>query len=175
MSISTRKGDEGETSLFTGERISKSDLRVEVYGTCDELMSFIGDLRVNCSYFNEELITIQKKLYRLNSYFASTKDKEKFLLTKDDVDFLDNLLNKLESEYGKLSGFIIPSESKCAAKCDICRVICRRLERRAVEFAKLEDVDKNILRFINRLSDVFFMMARVIGKKENGVCRGFSD
>jgi len=174
MSIATGKGDEGETSLFTGERISKSSLRVEVYGTSDELIVFIGNLRVNTTFFETELIEIQKRLYRMNSYFASKSDKEKFLLTKDDVDFLDNLLNKLESEFGKIEGFVLPSESKGAALCDICRVVCRRLERRAVAFSKIDDVDKNILKFINRLSDVFFMMARVIGKKEKGVLCGFN-
>jgi len=174
MSIATGKGDEGETSLFTGERISKSSLRVEVYGTSDELIVSIGNLRVNTTFFETELIEIQKRLYRMNSYFASKIDKEKFLLTKDDVDFLDNLLNKLESEFGKIEGFVLPSESKGAALCDICRVVCRRLERRAVAFSKIDDVDKNILKFINRLSDVFFMMARAIGKKEKGVLRGFN-
>ncbi|MBC7197197.1 MAG: cob(I)yrinic acid a,c-diamide adenosyltransferase [Deferribacterales bacterium] len=174
MSIATKKGDKGETSLFTGERISKSDLRVEVYGTSDELIVFIGNLRVNTHFFESELIEIQKRLYRMNSYFASKKDKEKFLLTKDDVDFLDNLLNKLEDEFGKVEGFILPSESKGAALCDICRVVCRRLERRAVTFSKIDDVDSNILKFINRLSDVFFMMARVIGRMEKGVLRGFN-
>ena len=174
MSIATKKGDKGETSLFTGERISKSDLRVEVYGTSDELIVFIGNLRVSTHFFESELIEIQKRLYRMNSYFASKKDKEKFLLTKDDVDFLDNLLNKLEDEFGKVEGFILPSESKGAALCDICRVVCRRLERRAVTFSKIDDVDSNILKFINRLSDVFFMMARVIGRMEKGVLRGFN-
>ncbi|MBZ4672873.1 MAG: ATP/cobalamin adenosyltransferase [Deferribacteraceae bacterium] len=174
MSIATKKGDKGETSLFTGERISKSDLRVEAYGTSDELIVFIGNLRVNTHFFESELIEIQKRLYRMNSYFASKKDKEKFLLTKDDVDFLDNLLNKLENEFGKVEGFILPSESKGAALCDICRVVCRRLERRAVAFSRVDEVDTNVLKFINRLSDVFFMMARVIGKREKGVLRGFN-
>lgn len=174
MSVSTRNGDEGETSLFTGERISKSSLRVEVYGTSDELIVFIGNLRVNVPYFEEELIEIQKKLYRMNSYFASKVEKERFLLKKEDVDFLDNLLNKLESEFGKIHGFVLPSETKGAALCDICRVVCRRLERRVVAFSKIDEVDTNILKFINRLSDVFFVMARVIGKKEKGVLRGFN-
>ncbi|UOD34293.1 cob(I)yrinic acid a,c-diamide adenosyltransferase [Deferribacteraceae bacterium V6Fe1] len=174
MSIATKKGDKGETSLFTGERISKADLRVEVYGTSDELIVFIGNLRVNVALFENELIEIQKRLYKMNSYFASKNEKEKFLLTKDDVDFLDNLLNKLENEFGKVEGFILPSESKGAALCDICRVVCRRLERRAVAFSRVDEVDTNVLKFINRLSDVFFMMARVIGKREKGVLRGFN-
>lgn len=175
MSIATKKGDRGETSLFTGERISKADLRVEVYGTSDELMSFIGNLKVNIEHFYNELSEIQKKLYRMNSYFASINCCDEFLLNEKDVGYLDNLLRDLEREFGVLNDFIIPSESKGAALCDLCRVVCRRLERKAVLFEKVESVDENVLKFINRLSDVFFMMARVIGKREKGEIHGFKD
>lgn len=175
MSIATKKGDNGETSLFTGERISKADLRVEIYGTSDELISFIGNLKVNTEHFYDELTEIQKKLYRMNSYFASINSCDEFLLNKVDVDYLDNLLNSFEKEFGVLKGFIIPSESRGAALCDLCRVVCRRLERRAVLFEKNESVDENVLKFINRLSDLFFMMARVIGKREKGEIHGFKD
>lgn len=175
MSIATKKGDYGDTSLFTGERVSKSDLRVEVYGTSDELISFIGNLKNTTDFFYEELETIQKILYKINSYFASTNGKERFLIDSKEIEYLDNLLKTLEDEVGGLKGFVIPSESKGAAACDICRVVCRRLERRCVAFNKIEKVDKNILKFINRLSDVFFMMARVIGKREKGVRRGFNE
>ena len=175
MSIATKKGDRGETSLFTGERISKSDLRVEVYGTSDELMSFIGNLKVNTEGFYAELTEIQKKLYRMNSYFASINCCDEFLLNEKDVGYLDSLLEDLEKEFGILKDFIIPSESKGAALCDLCRVVCRRLERRAVSLGRVEKVDENVLRFLNRLSDVFFMMARVIGKREKGEVHGFKE
>lgn len=175
MSIATKKGDNGETSLFTGERISKADLRVEVYGTSDELMSFIGNLKVNIEHFYDELTEIQKKLYRMNSYFASINCCDEFLLKESDVAYLDNFLNDLEQEFGGLNHFVIPSESRGAALCDLCRVVCRRLERRVVSLGKFEKVDENVLKFINRLSDLFFMMARVIGKREKGEIHGFKD
>lgn len=175
MSIATKKGDKGETSLFTGERVSKADLRVEVYGTSDELITFIGNLKVNNKHFYQELTEIQKKLYKMNSYFASINCCDEFVLNNADVEFLDSLLGSLENEFGVLKGFVIPSESKGSALCDLCRVVSRRLERRAVAFSKIEKVDENVLKFINRLSDLFFMMARVIGKREGGIVHGFKE
>ena len=104
----------------------------------------------------------------------TTNVKERFLIDIKEIEYLDNLLRTLEDEVGELKGFVIPSETKGAAAADLCRVVCRRLERRCVSFNKIEKVDENILKFINRLSDVFFMMARVIGQREKGVRRGFN-
>lgn len=173
MSIATKKGDEGLISLYTGERISKSDLKVDAYGTGDELISHLGLLKSYVSDFYDDIEFIQNQLYKVNSYLASTGDRSLFILSDDSIERLEKLLYSLEDEFGPLNYFVVPSECRESAVADICRTVCRRFERRVVELSRYETVDKNILRFINRLSDLLFMMARVIGKRKGGNCHGF--
>ncbi|MGB9731105.1 MULTISPECIES: cob(I)yrinic acid a,c-diamide adenosyltransferase [Calditerrivibrio] len=173
MSIATKKGDGGETSLYSGERVKKYDFRVEAYGTCDELISFLGLLKNSYSVFYDEIELIQNKLYQINSYLATTIDNEKFLIKEKDLAEIEDLLYSYENEVGELKGFVMPSECYEASIADICRTICRRFERRAVELSVHENIDKIVLRFINRLSDLLFMMARVIGKRKGGKIHGF--
>ncbi|ADR19123.1 cob(I)yrinic acid a,c-diamide adenosyltransferase [Calditerrivibrio nitroreducens] len=173
MSIATKKGDGGETSLYSGERVKKYDLRVEAYGTCDELISFLGLLKNSYSDFYDEIELIQNTLYRINSYLATTRENERFLIEEKDLSKIEELLNSFENEVGELKGFVVPSECYEASIADICRTICRRFERRVVELSVHENVDKIVLRFINRLSDLLFMMARVIGKRKGGKIHGF--
>ena len=166
MSISTKKGDTGQTSLFSGDRVYKDDLRVEAYGTSDELISFIAELKFFVDEkIKSELEKIQKVLFKINAYLAGGKD---FKLRETDISFVEKSLESFEEEYGKIKEFIIPSETLVAAKCDICRTVCRRFERRVVSLAKMVDIDNNVLKFINRLSDYFFMLARVLAKREGG-------
>lgn len=177
MSIATRKGDYGNTSLFTGEKISKADIKVEAYGTGDELVSFLGWLKHDAKYLADFIEWTQVKIYRLNAALASSSETEKKKCEdnfKEDKKYsLDSFLSELEKEYGKLDGFIIPSETLSASKADICRGVCRRFERRVISLSAHEKIDKEILIFINRLSDVLFMMARVIAKREGGISHGF--
>lgn len=173
MSIATKKGDTGTTSLFTGEKVLKSNLRVEAYGTGDELISFLALLKTYTSDFGGDLEKIQNKIYKINSYLASTSNQERFLITDDEIQYIEQFLGNLEEEFGTLTHFIVPSECRASAVADICRTVCRRFERRVVDIAQHEMVDKNILKFINRLSDLLFMLARVIGKREGGRAHGF--
>jgi len=177
MSIATGKGDYGSTSLFTGEKVSKSDIKVEAYGTGDELVSFLGWLKHDAKYFTDFIEWTQVKIYRLNAVLASSAEGEKNKCLdnfKEDKKYtLDSFLSELEKEYGKLDGFIIPSETPSASKADICRSICRRFERRVISLSAHEKIDKEILTFINRLSDVLFMIARVMAKREGGISHGF--
>ena len=177
MSIATGKGDYGDTSLFTGEKISKADLKVEAYGTGDELVSFLGWLKHDAKYFADFVEWVQIKLYKLNAVLASSAETKKNEcvdnFNEDNQYSLDSFLSELEKEYGKLDGFVIPSETPSASKADICRSICRRFERRVISLSAHEKIDKEILIFINRLSDVLFMMARVMAKREGGTTYGF--
>ncbi|MGA1845875.1 cob(I)yrinic acid a,c-diamide adenosyltransferase [Deferribacter abyssi] len=168
MSIATKKGDSGKTCLFTGERVEKDDLRVEAYGTGDELISHLAELKFYARDFKDILERIQKIIFKINAYLASTKPIGDYFVSEDDMEFLERMLENFEKEFVKLKNFIIPSETLTAAKCDVCRAVCRRFERRVVALSKDIEIDKNILKFINRLSDCLFMMARVIGKREGG-------
>lgn len=172
MSIVTKIGDGGRTKLFTGEIVSKSDIKVEAYGNGDELISFLGWLKHDVRYFADYIEWIQKKLFKINAVLASgdglAKEKCTNLFLQDNEYDLQNLLKSLENEYGMIHEFIIPSETLTASKADICRSICRRFERTVVLLSEKETIDKNIIIFINRLSDVLFMMARVIAKREGG-------
>lgn len=173
MSIATKKGDAGETSLYSGERVKKYDLRVEAYGTCDELISFLGLLKNVYPEVYDKVEFIQNKLYRLNSYLATVDGRERFLIKEEDLSSIERFLYEYEREVGELKGFVVPSECYEASVADICRTVCRRFERRVVELANHEDIDKIVLKFINRLSDLLFMMARVIGKRKGGTIHGF--
>ncbi|MCA1927287.1 MAG: cob(I)yrinic acid a,c-diamide adenosyltransferase [Calditerrivibrio sp.] len=173
MSIATKKGDDGLTSLYTGERLYKSDIRVDAYGTGDELISNLGLLKNYVADFYNDIEFIQNQLYKINSYLASTGDRSRFILPDAPIERLEKMLYLLEDEFGPLNHFVVPSECIESAVADICRTVCRRFERRVVEFSRYETVDKNILRFINRLSDLLFMMARVIGKRKGGKYHGF--
>jgi cob(I)alamin adenosyltransferase len=176
MSIATKYGDEGRTKLFTGESVSKSHIKVETYGNGDELISFLGWLKHDVRYFTDYIDWIQKKLFIINAVLASgdesTKEKFTNLFLKDNKYDLQDILESLEAEYGIINEFIIPSETPSASKADICRSVCRRFERTVVLLSENETIDKNIIIFINRLSDVLFMMARVIAKREGGEYNG---
>jgi len=173
MTIATKKGDGGETSLYSNERVKKCDVRVEAYGTGDELISFLGLLKNICPEMFDVIETIQQKLYKINSYLATKNGKNRFLIKDEDLLFIENKLLEFEQEIGELKGFIVPSECYEASVADICRTVCRRFERRVVELSLNEEVDKIVLKFINRLSDLLFMMARVIGKLKGGNIHGF--
>ncbi|KAA0258083.1 cob(I)yrinic acid a,c-diamide adenosyltransferase [Deferribacter autotrophicus] len=168
MSIATKKGDFGKTYLFSGERVEKDDLRVEAYGTGDELISHLAELKFYAKDFKDFIEEVQKIIFKINANLASTKLMENYFVSEEDMDFLDKMLADFEMEFGKLKSFIIPSETLAAAKCDVCRTVCRRFERRVVALSKDIKIDKNILKFINRLSDCLFMLARVVGKREGG-------
>ncbi|MCX7949312.1 MAG: cob(I)yrinic acid a,c-diamide adenosyltransferase [Treponemataceae bacterium] len=162
MSISTKTGDNGTTSLWSGERVPKDSLRVESYGTIDELNSFLGDARhmVHTLRIQGLIETIQEDLFRVaGSLATSTPGAYLYPVTDEDVERLTSLVHQLEAEI-PLKGFVIPGATPASARLDICRSICRRAERRIVALSHTEAVDGPTLRYVNRLSDLLFMMAR---------------
>ncbi|HJX71365.1 MAG TPA: cob(I)yrinic acid a,c-diamide adenosyltransferase [Bacteroidales bacterium] len=165
MKIYTRTGDTGETSLLGGKRVLKSDKRIEAYGTVDELIAFVGLLRDQSvpAKISENLIRIQDKLMICASILASDCDdcKNRLPELKDkDVDFLENEIDAMTVKLPALSSFILPGGHQAVSLCHIVRTVCRRAERRIVELQQTNHVPEIIIRFINRLSDYFFVLSR---------------
>jgi cob(I)alamin adenosyltransferase len=167
--IYTRGGDDGMTSLGGGQRVRKHSLRVAAYGEVDELNSQIG-LAVSCGpepQLARVLRDIQNELFHLGSDLCILEeDKERMqapCIEQRHVDALEQLLDRLGEELGPLENFILPGGSHCAARLHVARAVCRRAERAVVALAEAESISPLAVRFLNRLSDALFMMAR----KEN--------
>lgn len=166
--IYTRTGDKGMTSLVGGIRVSKTDIRLEAYGTVDELNSFLGWLisLINDETSKKQLQYIQNKLFSIGSYLATDTKQTKLRMESN---LSDESILKLEKEIDdinlsllKLSGFILPGGSQAASACHICRTVCRRAERRILELEESgeEKIDEKVKRFVNRLSDYLFILSR---------------
>jgi cob(I)alamin adenosyltransferase len=172
MSIYTRTGDKGTTSLYEGKRISKASLRIEVCGTLDELNSLIGVTRtfVKDKKIDKELVLIQSDIFEIGSALSSNiKDKQAKLSTylKKRVKSFEGLIDNLASNLPELRNFILPGGGESGSFLHLVRSIARRLERRLVALSEEESVDDQIMVYINRLSDLFFMMARFENNKQN--------
>lgn len=172
MSISTKRGDAGETSLAGGVRVSKADLRVEAYGTVDELTSLIGFARSICA--NTELSAqareIQKILFRIISSLATPPESGKRPpeITSADVDELTALVKNIEAREGILNDWSIPGEHTGSAAFDLARAVCRRAERAIVRLVESGGVvEPFVLAYINRLSDALWMIGRAIELEAN--------
>jgi cob(I)alamin adenosyltransferase len=169
MSIYTRAGDKGETSLKTGKKILKSDIRLDAFGSVDELNSSLGILIVGLKEkkIKGELLKIQKDLFEIGGQLASSSTNKKLdlFLNKRVSDF-ENLIDSWSKEMPVLKHFILPGGSKNAALVHLARTICRRAERRTVELSHKEKVDGNVIVYLNRLSDLLFTMARFVNKIE---------
>lgn len=159
--INTGRGDDGQTDLFTGERVYKDSTRVEVYGTLDELSSFFGMAKHYVKYDqNKTLIDyFQDKIFILAAIFASSHET-KYKIEKTDVDFLDLKIDEYEKLIKLPSGFVKPGGTLGSAILDVCRTVARRAERRAVELAKTAPQDKHVMIYLNRTSDLIYLMAR---------------
>jgi cob(I)alamin adenosyltransferase len=177
MKIYTKTGDKGETSLFGGERVSKNNVRIKAYGTIDELNSFIGLAltEINSEEIKNILIDIQNKLFIVGSDLA-TPDNEKnkkLNIRRTSEDFISKAESDIDIINDKLEplrNFILPGGSKGASLLHVCRTVTRRAEREVVELKKMDNISDNILVFLNRLSDLFFVLSRY----ENQVS-GFPD
>lgn len=172
--VYTRSGDEGLTSLATGQRIPKTSLRLEAYGTTDELNSWIGVLASSADCpddVQDHLIHIQNKLFNLGSYLASQpKDGEVvplYGLTGDDVNDMEQEIDRMDAAVPpfKTFAFILPGGTELAAKAHVARTVCRRAERRVIALAEQENVDPIVIRYINRLSDYLFVAAKYINAR----------
>ncbi|MFB3852068.1 MAG: cob(I)yrinic acid a,c-diamide adenosyltransferase [Acidobacteriota bacterium] len=170
MGIVTKFGDKGKTSLLGGETVSKSNLRVEAYGSVDELNSFIG-LAISFSekeLFVKELIAIQNDLHLIESHLALSKNADEKIrkivppFSEERIKRTETLIQKIESEIPPLNKFILYGGSKFASALQVSRCIARRAERRVVELGEKEEIEENILIYLNRLSDLLFVMARAV-------------
>lgn len=167
MKIYTKTGDDGNTSLFGGQRVAKDSARVEAYGTVDELNSYIGLLR---TYDLPELAENwledgQQKLFIIGSDLATPLDtKADWLvrLNEDAISSLEQQIDLMTEQLEPLKNFILPGGTQSAATAHVARTICRRAERRCVELAHHEDINPNTIIYLNRLSDFLFTMARWI-------------
>jgi len=164
MKIYTKSGDGGKTSLLSGERVKKSDIRINAYGTIDELNSVIGFLNALelAEGHKNFLKQIQNKLFNLGSLLAVRKNISFKIPTikEDDILLIENEIDRINKELPPLKDFIIPGGDMISAQCHICRSICRRAERLVVEISEKESVNDLIVKFLNRLSDYFFVLAR---------------
>jgi len=168
MPIYTRTGDKGKTSLFSGVRVSKADLRVEAYGTVDELSSIIGvalSIKYQVLSIKNELIKIQNDLLDIGSALANPKSKPLNSLQKRVKEF-ENLIDQMTKSLPPLKNFILPGGGQTGAMLNLSRAVCRRTERRIVALNTKEKVDRNIIIYFNRLSDLLFVMARFVNFKE---------
>jgi cob(I)alamin adenosyltransferase len=167
MKIYTRSGDKGETSLFSGERVAKHSLRVEAYGTMDELNSWLGYVRsINSDQEVDACIgIIQPKIHQLCSDLATPmKDKEMTPISRingDDVIYLESEIDRFHEDLPTLSNFILPGGAPTGAALHVIRTVCRRGERLLHKLNESEsDVNQHALKFVNRLSDYLFALAR---------------
>lgn len=172
MKIYTKRGDTGYTSLLSGEQVAKHHERIEAYGTIDELNSFIGLLRAGKLNNDDKifLIKIQNKLFNLGSNLAVTTNNKKFKLPdidKEDIAFLENEIDKIDLHLPKLKNFVLPGGNQTVAYCHVCRSICRRAERLIVKLSANNQIDGQIIKYINRLSDYFFQLSRKITSELN--------
>ena len=167
MSIATKRGDGGQTGLAGGIRVSKADLRVESYGSIDELNTVLGFARSICQ--NKEIAAwteeIQRTLFRVGSALATPPESKKQppVLTPEDIDRLTDLVHQIEATEGILSDWSLPGAHTESAAYEVARAVCRRAERAAVRFVESGGVvQPAVLPYLNRLSDVIWLFGRLI-------------
>ncbi len=162
--IYTKTGDKGETGLFGGKRLPKNHIRIESYGTVDELNSHIGLIRdqVEGDGISDLLKEIQDRLFAIGSSLASDPDKNMITpdIRPDDITKLENAMDEMDEELPALKNFILPGGHPLVSQCHIARCVCRRAERNVVALHHNESVEPAILEYLNRLSDYLFILGR---------------
>lgn len=172
MKIYTKTGDKGTTALFGGKRVSKADLRIETYGTIDELNSWIGLIRdqpVN-EKRKDFLITIQDRLFTIGSILATEPGNTKVkipALAEEDIQALEKEIDSMEAQLQPMRFFILPGGHPSVSFCHITRTVCRRSERLTIALHQHEPVEEKVIQYINRLSDYLFVLARKMGAELN--------
>lgn len=166
MSISTKMGDNGSTGLWSGERVKKNSPRVEAYGTIDELSSNLSEAKhvVKSEQVKRIIIEILDDLFKVGGDLASMGNFI-YPIMDEDVERITNYIYAFEKDV-ELTGFVIPGNTFQSAKLDVCRTICRRAERRILTLAEDEHVPTPARKYINRLSDLIYIMARFEEKNE---------
>ena len=170
MKIYTKTGDDGTTGLFGGARLPKHHLRIESYGTVDELNAFLGLVRDHLSdeTLRTELKQIQEILFTVGSHLAADPGKENLWLPEvpDSVTVdLERAIDRMEKELEPLKNFILPGGHSTVSYCHVARCVARRAERQVVALNEHESIAPVLFRYLNRLSDYLFVLARYVGKK----------
>ncbi|MGE0587496.1 MAG: cob(I)yrinic acid a,c-diamide adenosyltransferase [Cyclobacteriaceae bacterium] len=170
MKIYTKTGDAGSTGLFGGRRVSKGDLRIETYGTIDELNSHIGLLRdqeVN-NHRKEFIINIQDRLFTIGSILATEPGNTKVKipsLSQEDVKLLEKEIDLMDAQLEPMKFFVLPGGHPSVSYGHIARTVCRRAERHVIRLHELEKVEELVLQYLNRLSDYLFVLCRKMSKE----------
>jgi cob(I)alamin adenosyltransferase len=167
MKIYTKTGDGGTTGLFSGRRVSKADARVEAYGTVDELNACLGLLLAHLPEggggARVQLHDQQHHLFALGAALADDRPEINFELPENAVSQLETWIDTMNEGLPRMTHFILPGGSKTVAYAHLCRTVCRRAERRTVEW---EGAPEGAIQYLNRLSDYLFVLARYLGMKE---------
>lgn len=169
MKIYTKKGDNGTTSLIGGTRVPKHHLRIESYGTVDELNSYIGLIRdQNIDGKDiEVLLEIQDRLFTIGSHLAAEPGKSKMVLPElfeTDITFLENEIDRMDDGLDEMRSFVLPGGNTVVSYSHIARCVCRRAERVAVHLSEESKVDEKVISYLNRLSDYLFTLSRKLTK-----------
>lgn len=172
MKVYTKTGDTGTTALFGGTRVPKHHIRIESYGTVDELNSHIGlirDQEMNPSY-KKVLIEIQDRLFTVGAILATPPEKEilksgekrlkNLGIVESDIVFLELEIDAMEESLPQMTHFVLPGGHTTVSYCHIARCVCRRAERLAVHLNDIEPTDEGVIKYLNRLSDYLFVLAR---------------
>jgi cob(I)alamin adenosyltransferase len=179
MKVYTKTGDKGTTALFGGTRVPKDHIRIESYGTVDELNSYIGLIRdqdMNAHY-KEILIQVQDRLFTVGAILATPPEKE-FLkngkerlnipkIIESDIELLENEIDTMENALPPMTHFVLPGGHTTVSYCHIARCVCRRAERLAVHLNDIEPTDQFVIKYLNRLSDYLFVLARKLSHDLN--------
>jgi len=171
VNIYTRTGDKGQTGVIGG-RVSKDDIRVEAYGTVDELNAFVGQAmgfmdEAKYEDLLNDLLQIMHELFDCGSDLAILKPNSRpYKVSAPMVDHLETLIDKYDAETPDIQKFILPGGSQASSALHVCRTVCRRAERRVVTLANQQEINHEVLRYLNRLSDLFFTVARTANFRE---------
>jgi len=172
MKVYTKTGDKVTTALFGGTRVSKHHIRIESYGTVDELNSYIGlirDQEINTLYKNT-LIEVQDRLFTLGAILATPPEKETLkngqprlninLISDQDIIYLENQIDLMDKDLPQMTHFVLPGGHTTVSYCHITRCVCRRAERLVVQLNEQEPINDQVIKYLNRLSDYLFVLAR---------------
>jgi len=170
MKIYTKTGDKGKTSLIGGRIVSKSDNRIEAYGTVDELIAYCGLLRdsLDNSYYQKLIIEVQDRLMVCASLLAADCDgceKDLPRIHEEDIVLLEKEIDKMETQLAPLRSFVLPGGHPTVSVCHIARTICRRAERKTIYLAETSHSDPLVIKYLNRLSDFLFVLSRLISSE----------
>jgi cob(I)alamin adenosyltransferase len=172
MKIYTKTGDQGQTSLLGGMRVPKHHLKIEAYGTVDELNSYLGLVRdvAGDKHSIETIIKIQNSLFTIGAQLATETGNEKVKIPHiqvSDIEFLEKEIDAMDAQLPPLKNFVLPGGNTWVSHCHVARCICRRAERLVVHLSENEKIDEQIISYLNRLSDYLFVLSRYAALKTN--------